>query len=280
MIWLLFAIPVILVFGGLGLAIKSPKNIIFDNILFEFKQYEKGVVYRFGKYHRTVDAGWHVMVPVLDKFVKYDQRTEAMDIPPQEVITQDAVKLFIDAVVYMKVVDPVKAELQVEEDYRKAVEEYVKGRIRNVVGGLELKELYAKIADINQEIKEQVSKITMDWGVAIIDTELVNVVPPQEVVDAMQAQEIAERYKEAAKEEAQATKIRIDALQDAAGKLTEPTLNYLYLKSLKDIADGQASKIIFPLEFSKLAEGVGKGFGGNGSGQLEELAGKVLQKIG
>jgi regulator of protease activity HflC (stomatin/prohibitin superfamily) len=182
--------------------------------------------------------------------------------------------------VYLKVVDPVKAELEVEEDYRKAIEEYVKGRIRNVVGGLELTELYAKIADINKDIKEQVSKITTGWGVEVIDTELVNVVPPDEVVDAMQAQEIAERYKEAAKEEAQATKIRIDALQDAAGKLTEPTLNYLYLKSLKDIADGQASKIIFPLEFSKLAEGVGKGFGGNGSGKMEELAGKVLQKIG
>jgi regulator of protease activity HflC (stomatin/prohibitin superfamily) len=274
---LLFAIPIILVFGGLGLALKSPNNLIMDKILFEFREYERAVVYRFGKLHRVVDPGWRVMIPIIDKFVRYDLRTEAVDIPPQEVITKDAVNLLIDAVVYIKVIDPVKAEIRVEQDYRKAVEEYVKGRIRNVVGSLELKELYAKISDINIEIRDEVRKMTADWGVDIVDTELIDVSPPEDVVTAMQAQEIAERYKDAAKEEAAATKIKIDAIKDAAGKLNEKALTYLYLESLKDVANGQASKIIFPLEFSRLAEGVGKGFSGGG-GKLEQLAEKFLAK--
>ena len=272
---LLLAVPVIVVFAGLGLAVKSPKNMVMDKLLFEFREYERGVVYRFGKLHRVVDPGWRLMVPFIDKFVKYDMRTEAIDVPPQEVITKDAVKLIIDAVVFIKVIDPVKAEVRVEQDYRKAVEEYVKGRVRNVVGSLDLKELYAQIGDINKQIRDEVRKMTADWGVDIVDTELIDVTPPEEVVTAMQAQEIAERYKEAAKEEAAATMIKIDAIKNAAGKLNDKALTYLYLQSLKDVANGQASKIIFPLEFSKLAEGISKGVGGGSN--LEKAAEKFLR---
>ncbi|MFH1425011.1 MAG: SPFH domain-containing protein [archaeon] len=278
MIWMLAAVPVILILGGLGLAAKSPKGIIIGKLIFEFREYERGVVFRFGKFHRVVGPGWVFVIPTIEKFVLYDLRTETIDIPPQEVITKDAVKLLIDAVIFMRVEDPVKAELYVEEDYRKAVEEYTKGRIRNVIGSVELGELYAKIGEINETLKKDVQNIAERWGVMITDIELIDVTPPPEVVEAMQAQEIAERYKAAAAEEAKTTQIRIGAIQEAAGKLTAPALTYLYLNALKDIANGQASKLIFPLEFSKLAEGISKGIGGKAT-DLEALAEKVLVNV-
>ena len=115
-----------------------------------------------------------------------------------------------------------------------------------------------------------------DWGVKVIDFELQTITLPANVVKAIEAREIAERYKEAAKEEALATEIRIQAIENAAGKLSEPALNYLYLNTLKEMANGQASKIIFPLEFTKLAEGIGKGIGGMKKGELEAVAEKYL----
>lgn len=278
MIWLLVAIPVILVFGGLGLAMKSPKGVVLGKIIFEFREYERGVVFRFGKYHRIVGPGWVFIIPIVEKFVRYDLRTETIDIPPQEVITKDAVKLLIDAVIYMRVEDPVKAELYVEEDYRKAVEEYTKGRIRNVIGSVELNQLYAKIAEINETLRKDVQSIAERWGVVITNVELIDVTPPAVVVEAMQAQEIAERYKAAAVEEAKTTEIRIGAIQAAAGKLTEPALTYLYLNALKEVANGRSSKLIFPLEFSKLAEGVSKGIGGKAQ-EWEKLAKDVIAKV-
>ena len=274
-VWMLVAIPVILVFAGLGMAIKSPRNLILGKILFEFKEYERGVVDRFGKYHRLVGPGWGFIIPIIETFVLYDLRTETIDIPPQEVITKDAVKLIIDAVIYMRVEDPVKAELYVEEDYRRAVEEYTKGRIRNVIGGVELGGLYAKIAEINETLREDIQTIAGQWGVMVTDVELIDVSPPPEMIEAMQAQEIAQRYKEAAKEEAQTTQIRIEAIQNAAGKLNGPALTYLYIKALKDVADGRSSKIIFPLEFSRLAENISGKIGKEG---VEALIEKVVAK--
>lgn len=276
-VWLFFAIPLILIFGALGMALRYPGDIIMNKILFEFKQYERAVVFRFGKFYRLAQPGWNIMIPIIDKFVKYDLRTEGVDIPPQEVITKDAIKLKIDAILYIRVIDPVKAELEVEEDYRKAVLEYLKGRIRNVIGSMEVMEVYAKIRDINTMLMESAQKLVSGWGVEIVSIELIDVIPPPEVVDALQAREIAERYKEAAKEEAEASKIRINAINEAAGRLTTPALNYLYLKALKDIADGKSSKIIFPMEFTKLAEGIGKGIGtGIKAEDLDKLAQKYF----
>jgi len=278
-IWLLIAIPVILVFAGLGLAIKSPTNILLGKFLFEFKEYERGVIYRFGKYHRVAEPGWRFLIPMIETFVKYDLRTETIDIPPQEVITKDAVKLNIDAIIYLRVDDPVKAELYVEEDYRKAIEEHVKGRIRNLVGSMALEELYAKIDQVNNQLREDVQRLAIEWGVMIVNVELISVTPPPLMVEAMQAEEIAERYKRAELQQAETTKIRINAIEEAAGKLSTSTLNYLYIRALKDIADGKSTKIVFPMELTGMVEKLGRGLGGNDKSDLVGAAEKLLAKI-
>ena len=278
-LWMLIAIPVILVFAGLGLIVKSPKNLILGKVLFEFKEYERGVIYRFGKYHRIAEPGWRFVIPIIENFVKYDLRTETIDIPPQEVITKDAVKLKIDAIIYLRVDDPVKAELYVEEDYRKAIEEHVKGRIRNLVGSMNIDELYAKIDHVNNQLREDVQKLAIEWGVMIVNVELISVAPPKEMIEAMQAEEIAERYKRAEMQQAETTKIKIGAIEDAAGKLTQPTLTYMYLRALKDIADGRATKILYPMELTSAVEKLAASMGDSKKGEIAETAAKLLEKI-
>lgn len=219
----------------------------------EFKEYERAVVFRFGRFNRVAGPGWVLILPVIETYTKYDLRTLTCDIPPQEVITKDGVDLRINAIIYLRVIDPKKAELFIEEDYRYAVEEYVKGRIRNIIGKMNLEEVYAKINEINDMLKEQARQISQNWGVEVEDLELQEVSPPADVATAMKAQEIAGMEKEAARERAEAIKIRINAIQEAAGQLNDKALAYLYIKSLEEIAKGPANKIIFPLEFTKLA---------------------------
>ncbi len=279
-LFLVLAIPIVLIFAGLGLIIANPRHWIVGKIIFEFKEYERGVVFRFGKYHRLVGPGWVFIIPIIETFAKYDLRVETVDVPPQEVITKDAVKLIVDAIIYLKVIDPVKAELLVEDDYRKAIEEHVKGRVRNVVGNLELQDLYAKIEDINKQLMIETVKLTKEWGVEIIVIELQRISPPEDVIEAMKAEEVALLYKNAAAQEAEATKIKIRALEEAAGGLSNSTIAYLYLKSLKDVADGKATKIIFPMELTKVAESLARGLGTSGvpKEKLEQLLDAVIGK--
>jgi len=220
----------------------------------EFREYERCVVYRFGRFNRVAGPGWVLVLPVIEKYIKYDLRTHTSDIPPQAVITKDGITLNIDAVVYLRVIDPKKAELYVEEDYRYAVEEFVKGKIRNIVGKLELSGVYGKIAELNDSLRDEARKVAQNWGVEVEDVELKGVEPPANVVAALEAQEIAEREKMAAVERAKAVEIQINAIQSAAGKLNEQALAYLYMQTLQKMATGTANKIIFPLEFTKLAE--------------------------
>lgn len=274
-----FAIPAILLFAGLGLLLKNPRHWIIGKLIFEFKEYERAIVYRFGRFHRQAGPGWVFIWPIIEIFTKYDLRIEAIDVPPQEVITKDGVKLNIDSVFYIKVIDPIKTELQVEEDYKRALEEYVQGRIRNLAGGMELQELYENIEDINKKLKEDVQKLAAGWGLDVIDVELQQVTPPEEIVKAMEAEEVALLYKNAAVQEAEATKLRIRALEEAAGGLSQSTISYLYLKALKDVADGKATKIIFPMELTKAAENLTRGLAsGVSKDKIEQLLDTLVGK--
>ena len=220
----------------------------------EFREYERCVVFRFGRFNRVAGPGWVLILPIIEKYTKYDLRTHTADIPPQEVISKDGIDLKVDAVVYLRVIDPKKAELFVEEDYRYAVEEFVKGKIRNTIGKLEIADVYGKVTQLNEQLREETRRVSQTWGVEIEDVELQGVTPPADVVNALKAQEIAEREKLAAVERAEAVKIKINAISEAAGELNDKALAYLYMQSLERLATGPANKIIFPLEFTKLAE--------------------------
>jgi len=147
-----------------------------------------------------------------------------------------------------------------------------------------LAEVISNVKGITEKLKQMSREVTEDWGIEIESVEVQSVTLPKEVQESMHKLKEAQQRKLAAREIAEGKKIAIEALQEAAGKLTDPTLQYLYLQSLQKIAEGKSSKIIFPLELSSLAARVANRFGGfekaqeKVSQEYESLAKKGLDR--
>ncbi len=236
----------IMFFLGL-LYLKMPPFVI------EIKDYERAVVFRMGKFLDIYGPGWRVLIPFIDEAVIIDTRVQTIDVPKQKVVTKDEIELTIDAIIYLKVVDVKKAVLEVR-DYREAAVSATYAHLRDVIGKMTLSEVISNIDKINKLVSKGLMDLAEDWGVQIEKVEIKEVKLPEEVMDAMHKKKAAEEYKKAAEQEALANAIRIDAVREAAGKLNEPALQYLYLEALKKVAEGKSSKILFPVELSKMAE--------------------------
>lgn len=231
-----------------------------NRILFEFKEYERVIVYRYGKLHRVVGPGWKIILPIIEKFAKYDQRTESIDTRSQTIITKDGIKVLIDLVIYMRIVDPVKAELKIEKDYKHAINDVAINQLRSVIGKVKLDTVYKKTNTINEYLKLKISKIVSEWGIEISKLELKELRPPDDVLEVLKTREVIEMRKAAEKEKAETLKLRINAIQEAADNLGSSALAYLYINALKEMASGSANKIVFPLEFTRLAEDLSSKF--------------------
>ena len=231
-----------------------------SSFLIQLQEYERGVVFRMGRYERLVGPGWVILIPFVETYKRMDLRIQTVDIPPQEVVTNDNIKLSMDAVLFIKVEDPVKAVIKVQ-DYEKSAVSNIQASMRAVIGRMKLSGVITNMSKVNKLLKEEAAQVSKDWGVVIEDVEIQTLVLPESVQEAMHKLKEAEQQKLAAKEIAAGKKITIDAIQAAAGKLTDPTLQYMYLQALERIAEGKSNKIIFPLELSKLASGLASKIG-------------------
>ncbi|RLG21643.1 hypothetical protein DRN74_01945 [Candidatus Micrarchaeota archaeon] len=232
------------------------------NYFAQLQEYERAVVFRMGKFKKEAGPGWLFVIPYIESFRRVDLRVKTIDIPVQEVVTHDNIKLKIDAIIYLRVKSATKAVLNVR-DYEKAAVSFTQARLRDVVGKMKLADVISNVDVINKHLKAGLQEVADDWGISVENIEIQSITLPKGVQEAMHQLKEAEQKKLAAKELAEGTKIKINALQEAAGKLTDPTLNYLYLQSLQKIAEGKSSKIIFPMELSKLAENISHRFGGD-----------------
>ncbi|MFA6049295.1 MAG: SPFH domain-containing protein [Candidatus Micrarchaeia archaeon] len=237
----------VILLGGLALvlAVLRPE-------LVEVKEYERIVVLRFGKLQGVEGPGWFWHFPTFEKFMRVDLRVQAVDIEPQKVISRDNIEFIIDAVIYLKVTDPLKAVTAVQ-DYKQAATLNVHSQIRNAVGKLSLEEVIVQTDHINTQLHQALAESTKDWGVQCVKVEIQSIEPPKALVEAMRRRKEAQEYKAKLEIEAQAREIQIDILNRAASKISDTTLAYLYLDSLKKISEGKSNKIIFPLELSRLA---------------------------
>lgn len=168
-------------------------------------QYEKGVVERLGRYHRTTPPGIQFLVPFLDSMRKVDMREKVIDVPPQEVITEDNVVVTVDAVVYYTVTDPVRVLYQVQ-DFQLATIKLAQTNLRNVIGDMELDETLTSRERINAELRQILDDATDNWGVRITRVEIQKIDPPRDITDAMSQQMKAERERRAAILEAEGVK--------------------------------------------------------------------------
>lgn len=160
------------------------------------QQYEKGIVMRLGKYASTQNPGLTLLVPFIDRIIKVDMRERVINVEPQQVITKDNVTVSVDAVVYYKVVDPVKAEFEVE-DFDTACTTLAQTNLRNLIGDMSLDESLTSRDMINVNLREVLDEATNPWGVKVTRVEVQKIDPPVDITEAMSRQMKAERDKRA-----------------------------------------------------------------------------------
>lgn len=159
-------------------------------------QFEKGIVLRLGKYKNVVEPGLNIIIPYIDSIVKVDIREKVISVEPQEVITKDNVTVTVDAVIYYKVVDPVKAKFEVE-DFDIAATTLAQTNLRNVIGDKTLDETLTARDVINTSLRDTLDEATQGWGVKVTRVEVQKIDPPVGITEAMSLQMRAEREKRA-----------------------------------------------------------------------------------
>jgi len=160
-------------------------------------QYEKGLIQRLGKYRATVGSGLHIIIPFIDEMIRVDMREKVINVAPQKVITKDNVTVLVDAVVYYKVIDPVRAEFEVA-DFDYACTTLAQTNLRNLIGDRTLDETLVARDMINASLRNVLDEATNTWGVKVNRVEVQKIDPPRDITEAMSRQMKAERDKRAA----------------------------------------------------------------------------------
>lgn len=222
--------------------------IFLANALKVLPEYERGVLFRLGRFSGVKGPGLIFIIPVIDRLVRVSLRIVALDVPPQDIISRDNVTLKVSAVVYFRVLEADRAIIQVE-NYLYATSQLAQTTLRSVLGHVELDELLANRDKINRELQEILDKHTEPWGVKVANVEVKNIDLPQEMQRAIAKQAEAEREKRAKIIHAEGEMQASAKLAEAAKILAvEPTaLQLRYLQTLTEIAAEKNSTTIFPV---------------------------------
>jgi len=212
------------------------------------QEYERGVIFRLGKYTGVRGPGLYVIIPFVERSVKVDLRVVTLDIPSQEAITKDNVTVKVNAVVYFRVVKPEDSVIKVY-DHRYATSQISQTTLRSVIGQHELDELLAQREKLNQNLQQIIDDQTDPWGVKVSVVEIKEVELPPTMVRAIGAQAEAERERRAKIVHAEGELQAAVKLAEAAGVIaTQPSAMQLrYLQTLTTIATEHSSTILFPL---------------------------------
>ena len=217
------------------------------------REYERGVVFRLGRLISVRGPGLILLIPVIDKMVKVSLRTVVMDVPPQDIITQDNVSIKVNAVVYFRVLQPQKAIVEVE-NYLIATSQFSQTTLRSVLGQSELDDLLSQREKINQKLQQIIDTHTEPWGIKVSNVEVKQIDLPQEMQRAMAKQAEAERERRskviAAEGEYQASQRLADAARILSDQPSALTLRYL--QTLREIATENNSTTIFPVPIDLL----------------------------
>jgi len=259
-------------------------------------QASAGVVERLGRYHKTLQPGLNLLVPVIDRLRPLiDMREQVVSFPPQPVITEDNLVVSIDTVVYFQVTDARAATYEIN-NYLGAVEQLTTTTLRNVVGGMNLEEALTSRDNINNQLRAVLDEATGKWGIRVGRVELKAIDPPLSIQDSMEKQMRAERDKRAqiltaegtkqaaileaegsrqaaileAEGQAQAAVLRANGEAEAIqtvfnaihlGNPDEKLLAYQYLQTLPKLAEGASNKLwIIPSELTEALKGISAGF--------------------
>jgi regulator of protease activity HflC (stomatin/prohibitin superfamily) len=217
----------------------------------QINEYERGILFQFGKYKKILNPGWSIVLPVIQSYSKVDIRTRAVDVPEQDAITKDNVTIRINAVIYYKVFDAAKAIIAVER-FQYAVSQLAQTTMRNAVGAVSLDDLLSKREKISEEICRVIDEATDPWGIKVENVELKDVKLPDEMQRVIAKVAEAEREKEAVITKSIGEKEAADNLAEAA-KVMASSPGALHLRTLatiNDVSSDQSNTIIFavPIE--------------------------------
>ena len=212
------------------------------------REYERGVVFRLGRIIPVKGPGLVIIWPVIDKLVKVGLRVVTMDVPSQDIITRDNITVKVNAVVYFRVIEPIKAITEVE-DFLFATSQIAQTTLRSILGQSQLDDLLAKREELNAELQKVIDFQTEPWGIKVTAVEVKNVDLPPEMLRAIAKQAEAERERRAKVIHAEGEFQASQKLADAATIIaTAPTAMQLrFLQTLTEIATEKNSTIIFPV---------------------------------
>ena len=246
------------------------------------REYQRNVVFRFGRCIGTKGPGIIFLIPVIDRPVLVDLREQYLEIPRQTAITKDNAPISIDFIVFHRVIDAVDSVVKIE-DFSGAAENIASTTLRSVVGDMPLDDVLSKRDQMNTVLQSKLDQVTERWGVKITNVELREITPPPDVQEAMTRQMSAERTRRAVVTEAEGTKqaavtvaegekqavilsaegdrqaaiLRAEGFALALSKIFEVartvdvnTMRLQYLETLKEIGSSEATKIVVPMEIA------------------------------
>ncbi|MCO7246902.1 slipin family protein [Halomonas sp. Mc5H-6] len=211
-------------------------------------EYKRGVVFFLGRYQKVKGPGLVIVIPAIQKMQVVDLRVITMDVPEQDVISQDNVTVKVNAVLYFRVIDPEKAIIQVE-NFTQATSQLAQTTLRSVLGKHDLDEMLSERDKLNDDIQEIIDAQTDSWGIKVANVEIKHVDLDESMIRAIARQAEAERERRAkvihAEGELQASK----KLVEAANVMQENSaaLQLRYLQTMSDMSNKNASTIVFPL---------------------------------
>ena len=224
----------------------------------QIQEYERGILFQFGKYKRILNPGWNIVLPIVQSYQKVDVRTKAVDVPEQDAITKDNVTIRINAVIYYNVFDASKAIISVE-NFHYAVSQLAQTTMRNAVGTVSLDELLTQRDKISEEICKIIDEATDPWGIKVENVELKDVKLPEEMQRVMGKVAEAEREKQAVITKSTGEKEAAVNLAEAAEIMSSSAgaLHLRTLSTLNDLSSDQSNTIIFavPIEVLRAFDG-------------------------
>jgi len=232
----------------IGVVIAVVVVVLLSLSLKKVNQYEKGLVERFNAYEKTVEPGLRVIVPFVERIYRVNMREQVIDVPPQEIITEDNVVVTIDAVIYYQVIDARRALYEIE-DFELAIVKLAQTTLRNIVGEMSLDIALTSREKINVDLRSVLDQATDKWGTKVNRIELQRIDPPSDIQTAMHKQKTAEQErrqlrllatgrKEAAEQEKQGAILKAQGEKQAAILSAEGQARAVEL-----VADAQAKAI-------------------------------------
>lgn len=219
-----------------------------------FREYERGVVFTLGRFWRVKGPGLVIIIPGIQQVVRVDLRTVVLEVPTQDVISRDNVSVKVSAVVYLRVIDPQKSIIQVE-DYLNATSQLAQTMLRSVLGKHQLDDMLAEREKLNKDIQEALDAQTDSWGIKVANVEIKQVDLTESMIRAIARQAEAERERRAKVIHAEGELQASEKLFQAAKILAqEPQAILLrYLETLTVIGADKNTTIVFPLPMDLIA---------------------------